>query len=84
MLTLQSSRFVTENKLLMQNQNMDLYIFFLCFLGIKKKSQNTLITPCLNPSNSQRISYFDEKMDTSFSHFIDLSFTITFYVIICY
>ena len=44
----------------------DLYIFFLCLLGIKKHSRNTRIIPCLNPSTFKRISSFDLKEDTSF------------------
>ena len=38
-----------------------LYIFFLCFLGIKKQSRNICITPRLNPSSFQRSGTFDSK-----------------------
>ena len=46
----------------------DLYIFFLCFLVIKKHSQNICITPGLNPSSFQRNGTFVSKEDRSFVH----------------
>ena len=64
-----------KNKLLMQNQKMsiwywiifsDLYIFFLCFLVIKKHFRNICITPGLNPSSFQRIGTFVSKPDRLF------------------
>ena len=37
------------------NVFFNLYVFFLCFFGIKKHSQNIRITPCLNSSSFQHI-----------------------------